>query len=349
MSEAMRAVTITAKNEAEVREYPMPELGPDDVLVKMEACALCTMEQRMYTGVKDIGGFPIIGGHEGCGVVVKLGTNARGVEVGDKVVSTDPFCGTCKYCRSGNESQCDHGIGDAVYKRADGVWNMVGFLATYVAINYRRLVKIDPATPPEKACLAEPVGCVLHSVRKVDIDFGDTVVVIGAGIMGLLHVQLAKMRGALVIVSEMDEERHDKALAAGADFVVNPAKVDLKEFVQSKSDGLGADVVFNTTPVAAVWKQALDILAPMGKLVCYSSQHPDEPIGVSMGWVHSTEVQIIGTQSAGEADMATAARLISCGLIDVDLVTDHIVDFEDGAQAFADSVIPGTYRVIVRM
>ena len=95
----MKAVTITQVQKVQVMEYPMPEVGPNDVLIQIKACALCTMEQRIYLGKKDVGGYPVIAGHEASGIVVQVGQQVKHCKVGDHVVSTDPYCGTCYYCQ----------------------------------------------------------------------------------------------------------------------------------------------------------------------------------------------------------------------------------------------------------
>lgn len=342
-----QAIAITGIEEAKIIDVEMPEIGPYDVLVHFRACALCTMEQRIYRGTKNVGDFPVIAGHEGSGEIVKIGEKVKNCKVGDHVVSTDPYCGTCYYCRNGLSSQCASGIEDGVYKRDDGMTNMIGYLQKYVVVNYQRVIVISKELPFEYAALTEPLACCLHSINKANIKFADTVVVIGAGIMGLLHTQLAKKRGAVVVVSELDEERRNKAIDCGADFAVNPNEIDLVEFIKSKTDGLGANVVINTTPVHESWKLAMDMLAPMGKLLAYSSQHPDIPIELKMGYVHGTEIQIIGTQSSSEEDMYTSSKLIEKGLIDVSKVISYVMPFEKGPEAFAQSIVPGTYRVVI--
>ncbi len=162
----MKAVTITQVQKVQVMEYSMPEVGPNDVLIQIKACALCTMEQRIYLGKKDVGGYPVIAGHEASGIVVQVGQQVKHCKVGDHVVSTDPYCGTCYYCRTGRASQCHSGIADAVYKRLDGAINMVGYLAEYIAVDQCRVIVVSDALPFEQAALTEPLACCLHSVNK---------------------------------------------------------------------------------------------------------------------------------------------------------------------------------------
>ena len=349
MSQKMKCATITGIKGVEVREYDIPDINDEEVLVELKACAICTLEQRIYLGIKDVGGYPVVGGHEGSGVVKAVGKHVRHCKVGDHVILTDPYCGTCYYCRKGSNSQCSSGIDDAVYRDSDGKMVVCGYLGEYVKARYDRVIVVDEKIPFEQIALTEPVACVLHSVRKADLDFGDIVVVIGAGIMGLIHVQLAKKRGAIVAVSEIDAGRRAKALSMGADYAFDPTTVDPVEYVKSISDGLGANAVFNTTAVSSSWELAIKMLAPYGKLLVYSSQHPDNPIPVYMGKVHSTEISIVGTVSPDEFDMYTSAKLISKGIVDVKPVIQHIVPLEDAAKAFMMATTPGTYRVVVTM
>jgi L-iditol 2-dehydrogenase len=226
---------------------------------------------------------------------------------------------------------------------------MDGFFQRYLNVGEKRLIKIDDSIPFEEAALTEPLACCVHSVYKGDIHFADYVVVIGAGIMGLLHVQLAKMRGAVVIVSEVDPVRREKALSLGADYTVNPLEQDPEQFVKEVTGGLGANVVFNTTAVSASWLQGINMLARYGKIIAYSSQHPDNPIPIRMGMVHNTEIEIIGTVSPNESDFYTASRLICTGLIDMKPVINHIIPIDEAAGAFDLAVTPGTYRVVIKM
>lgn len=349
MGQKMKAATITAIKEVEVREYDMPEIQDDEVLIELKACAICTIEQRIYLGIKDVGGYPVVGGHEGSGVVKAVGKNVKHCKVGDHAILTDPYCGTCYFCRKGSNSQCSSGIDDAVYRDKDGKMVLCGYLAEYVKARYDRVIVVDEKVPFEQIALTEPVACVLHSVRKAQIDFGDFVLVVGAGIMGLLHTQLAKKRGAIVAVAEIDPDRREKALSMGADYAFDPTAENAVEYLKSISGGLGANVVFNTTAVSSSWEMSLKMLAPYGKLLAYSSQHPDNPIPISMGKVHSTEISIVGTVSPDEFDMYTAAKLIAEGIVDVKPVIQHIVPIEDAAEAFRKATTPGTYRVVVTM
>ena len=170
-------------------EVPVPEIGPTDVLINVKATAICSQEQRMYKGIRKVCGFPCIGGHESAGVVVAVGEHVRGIEVGDYAT-----LGAAEY----------HFPDGYPNGRTDGFYEEeYGSLTRYVKMRDTEVLVVkDRSVPFEKLCLNEPVACVANSIARADVHFGDYCLVIGAGIMGLLHVQLLKKQGAIVMVSE---------------------------------------------------------------------------------------------------------------------------------------------------
>ena len=335
-----KVIAFTGIKELEIRDHSIPELGENDVLVHVKATALCTQEQRFYTGGKEVKNYPAVGGHESSGEVVEVGKKVRNCKVGDKVACIGgvlPAMGRKRF--EGEQSKTPD---------ADGYYKILqGTLAKYVVRNEEDVVVCNQAERYEDIALAEPVACVLSSINKADIKIGDTVVVMGCGIMGLLHVQLAKMKGAYVIATEIDPERTGKALEMGADVVLNPKEVDAAEEVKKLTEKEGAQVVINTTPLPANYQQAFDLVARRGKIICYSSQHPDEPIPVSMGMIHSTQIQLIGTLASTPQENFVAAKLLAKGMIKTEGLLDQTFAFEDAKAAFERAIVPGTYRVII--
>lgn len=335
-----QVIAFTAPGELSIMEHGIPELGPNDVLVHVRATALCTQEQRFYTGAKTVKNYPAVGGHESSGDVVAVGKKVRNCKPGDRVACIGgvlPAMGRKRF--EGEQSK---------EPDADGFYRILqGTLAKYVVRNEEDVVVCGPDAAYEVIALAEPAACVLSSVNKASLQIGDTVVVMGCGIMGLLHVQIAKMRGAYVIATEIDPERTEKARAMGADMVINPLNCDAAEEVKKITGGEGAGVVFNTTPLPANFEQAFKIVARRGKIICYSSQHPDEPVPVSMGMIHSSQIQIIGTLASTPQENYTAAKLLGRGMIKTDGLLDSTYDFSEAKDAFERAIRPGTYRVII--
>ena len=216
MSEKMKVVAITGIKKPEILEVDRPVPGPDQVLVKIDGTAICTFEQRVYvTGKFKL---PFLGGHEVVGHVVEMGSKVRTKEfkVGDRVaVSVISTCGTCYYCRRGEENLC---VDSYANLSEDIGLNGPGGFAEYKVLPPSKLWKLRDDLPWEFGTFSEPLACVCTSVQKAEIRLGEDVVVIGGGIMGMLHMMVAKLRGARVIMSEIDEKRRKLALELGDAF-----------------------------------------------------------------------------------------------------------------------------------
>ncbi len=341
-----RALLITKEKELTFDELEIPEVGDYEVLFHTQAVSLCTVDRRTYLGTRKHK-MPFLGGHECSGVVEKVGKGVVEVQPGDHVIFTGAYCMQCELDRTGRGTQCKNK--QKMPKRVclDEGMILGGGLSEYLVIPAWQVIKYPETTSYEHAAMTEPLACSVHSIRKANIQLGETVVIIGLGIMGYFHLKLAQMQGARVIVSETNEERINKALEEGAWQVINPLKENLTETVQSLTNGLGADVIVNTIPSSGVWQSAIDTLAPYGRLIAYSSQDSKEKIGVDFGMVHSKEIQIIGTLNPTLHDNDTAIKLISYGLIDVSKVIDEVYPFEQGKEAFYKALEPGMYRVVV--
>ena len=171
---------------------------------------------------------------------------------------------------------------------------------------------------------------------------------IGAGIMGALHIRLAKMSGARVIVSELDPVRMDVARKMGADIVINANEADPIAQVKELTEGRGADAVFCTVATSAVAKQAVDMAGKLGRVVMYTSFFPDLPIEISPTKLHSGEQILTGSVNPNPVDFLTATRLLSRKLIDVSTLISDRVPMAEIDRAFREAVEPNTYRIIVK-
>ncbi len=346
MSEKMKAIAVTAVNKVDVIELNKPVIEAHELLVRVQATSLCTVDQRSFRGVFGER-FPFVGGHETCATVVEAGAHSH-FNVGDRVVFNMLYCGQCTACKSGDSTQCENTKSLLQPFDMEEGFSIGGGLAQYLRVADVSAYKVPDGVKSEHAALTEPVSCCLHSVNKAKIRMGDTVVVIGGGIMGMCQIMLSKLRGARVILSEPMAERREKGLRCGADLVVDPSEVDPVEFIKGETDGRGAAVVINTTPIPSVWEQAIDMLAPKGRLLAYSSQHPDTPIPVSFGRLHSKEFEYIGTVNPGAEDFVQALRLMQFGMLKMDELIECYYDFEQGQEAFEKASEPNTYRVVIR-
>lgn len=347
MADKLRTVVFKDVDHLEVEEFDVPEIGPDQILVRVEACAICTWEQRAYKGINKVE-YPFIGGHELCGHIEAMGENvdARTWHIGDRVVCGAQFaCDNCTQCKSGEENACQHFDHS---KQLPGLpYHGMGGLSSHYVVNPANCFKVGD-TAVEEAALTEPLSCVLHCVEASDIQFGDVVLVIGCGIMGQLNVMLSALRGAMVIVSDTNEERTKLACELGAKIAINPAKENLVERISEITGGEMCNVVIDTTPIVSVVQDAIDCLASAGKVVFYSSFHPDEPVPFSPNLVHKRNLQFIGTANSSQRDFVRATRLISEGVVSLKPFVSEVYPVEQAQEAFDSACKGDKFRVVVK-
>ena len=342
----VRTVAVTGKEKTEIMELKTPDLQQGEVLVKVHAVALCTLEQRIFEGEVKMP-LPCTGGHEVSGEIAAVGpgVNMKNWNLGDRVAVRLLYnCGECYYCRTGHTNMCERAQKKPV---REGLLVGPGGLCDYVIADASALFKIADELSYEEAALTEPLACVVHSIGRANIQLGEDVVVIGGGIMGQYHVMLAKRKGARVILSEVDKTRAELAKKLGADIVFNPMEADPVEFVKAVTEGRGADVVFNTTAIPSVVSQALEMTGKAGRMIQYSSMHPDAPTPVSPQLLHSHETVLTGAISPNGEDFFVANRLLNAGIIDCKPMIEKTFSFEDAQEAFEAAVVPGTFRVII--
>ncbi|QLH22033.1 zinc-binding dehydrogenase [Streptomyces sp. Rer75] len=301
----MRTAVITAAGEVELRRIPVPDVGDSEVLVRIAACGICTMEANLYAGRMAV--YPAAAGHEISGWVERVGATAAGLEdmpaVGSLVTLDGlPRCGACRACRRGQSAICVALQGRV--READGAIAMGAGLADHIVLPASRVWSVGD-TDPAVAAMGEPLACVVHSLRRGGFRAGDRVTVIGAGYMGHLHLAVARELGARgVAVVERDEERRTAVAAAGADAAVRPEDV---------AQLPAADVVFVTIASAECIAAALAAVADGGTIVLFGGA-PDGPPAELPGYeVHRRQLTVTGSFSHEPADWRTAAELLRGG------------------------------------
>ncbi len=249
----------------ELREVAIPDIGPDDVLVKVAYVGICGSDPDMHHNkVTYRVNVPLILGHEFSGTVEKIGENVRGYQIGDRVTSEThaDYCGRCRLCRTNNYHVCR--------ERKGFGFHVDGAFAQYVRVPSRILHKLPQNVSLKEAALTEPL-CVAYSslVKHSNIRPGDMIVVIGPGPIGLLCVQIAKLMGAadiIVIGTEGDNMRLELAKEFGATMVINSAKDDPVAIIMNMRDQYGADVVVDAAGVSSTLKLSMDIVRPCGQI-----------------------------------------------------------------------------------
>ena len=344
----MKACVLEKPYDVRIKELPIPEPKDDEVLLRVTVAGICTNDVRDYKGSRYT--YPRIGGHEYAGVIEKLGKDVdNGIfHIGQKVVNyIIDECGVCYNCMHEHENICDSAESGKTFYNEGGISGYFGF-SEYIAVKARHLHMVPNDTPDELAAFTEPLACVINSINKTGIRMGDDVVIIGGGVMGLLHVLCAKRQGASVIVSETSADRRKLALELGADAVIDPVESDPVEKIKQLTNGRGANVVYNTTAIPAVAKQAIDMCAKSGLVNMFSSIHPNEPILVDAGRLHSQEIRITGTVSPTVRSFAQAVDCIAKGIIDVKPLIEKVYDYTDIKEALEAAMRPETFKVLVK-
>jgi len=341
----MRRVVLLGPRQLAFQDVPIPTPGPGQVLVNIRACALCTWEQRTYTGEEKF--VPLLGGHEMSGLVAAVGKNVfLDVKQGDQVsIAGLNRCGQCESCRRGYDNICDNAR--KMNKNPGDIYGPGG-LGQYVTANAEDIFVFRPAVPFEYAALTEPLACVLHSVKRAAIQQAEKVVIIGGGIMGLLHLQLVKDFHGVIIVSEPVEGRRKKALELGATHVVDPLNEDYVTRIKDLTGGRGADVTFVCVSQAPVIEPAINASAKNGRVLLYSSIHPrGTKFEVDPNIFHNNEVTLTGTMSQTRQDFFESAELIGKGLIDLKPLISASYPLSEVRDAFEAALRLDTYRVLV--
>jgi 2-desacetyl-2-hydroxyethyl bacteriochlorophyllide A dehydrogenase len=346
VTETYKRSVFVGPRQIRVDDVPLPEPGPRQALVKVKACAICTWEQRMYSG--DEPSYPLAGGHEVSGELVKLGSQVYSdAKAGDRVMASGlTRCGYCESCRRGLDSICDNSrkkFGDSDVPGPSG-------LSEYVLLEDYQLYKASNDVTFEEICLTEPLGCVTRSIRKAKVERADNVVVVGAGIMGMLHLTLAKKLGTRVIVSEPNATRAAFALKMGADAVIDPTTAPFADQVKALTGGRGADAIFCAVSIAGAVEQCMEAAAKGGRVMVYAGIYPrNARITIDPNVFHNKEITLTGTVSQSKEDVLEAVRMISSGLVDMKPFVSRVFPFAQLNEALEASLHRDIFRVVVTM
>ena len=329
----MKAAVFGGPGVVELREVPAPTAPEGGLLLRTGANTVCGTDVRIIRGEKSAGiDVGVVLGHEIAGEVVALGAGVDGFAEGDRIgINPTVPCGRCAYCRLGRENLCTD---SKIFGYA-----LDGGLAEYVAVppeaNSRGGVFVVPAEVPfSSIALAEPLGCVLGGAESYGVAPGETVVVLGAGPIGLLHAQVARLAGAgKVVVSDPSASRREVASRLGATHVVDPTATDLREYVQELTDGLGADVAVVAIGIPALFAQALTIVRKRGRVNAFAGFPKGVSAEVDPNLVHYNELVVTGASNSRRVDHQRALGLIASGAVDVASLVTHEFALEDAVEA----------------
>lgn len=345
----MKAIVLKKPGDFSIEEIPTPEPQADEVLIRIHAAGICTNDVRDFRGDCSYS-YPRIGGHEYCGTIERLGSavNAERFSVGQKVVQyIIDDCKACHYCKRGEENICEDFPKTETFQKLNGISGYKGF-AEYITAKAGDLYVYPKDARFEDMAFTEPLACVINSIERAQLRFGDDVLVIGGGTMGMLHVMAAQLKGVRVILSEPLLERREKALQLGAAAAIDPIHEDLQERIRELTEGRGADVVFNTTAIPAIAGDAVRATAPGGTVIMFSSIHPNTPVPVDLGYVHSYQQRIIGAVNPSISSYDQSVLLIGKKILSPEPLREAIFDYRDFGQAMETAMRPDTYKVLLK-
>ena len=324
--ENMRTIVYHAPGDIRKEQVPVPQCGKGEILVKVDACAVCGTDLKASISGNPRIIAPKIMGHEFTGKIVSIGGKVNGgFKKSDRVVmATSISCGKCYYCRNGWNNLC------ADIKPMGFSYD--GGMAEYVVIPERaivngHLIKVPTGVKAEHAALAEPLSCAVNSLENCCVRKGDTVVVVGAGPMGIMNACVARVLGAKkIIMAEVNKDRLRQCENFKFDQLVDPSTDDLVKIVKDQTMGRGADVVIVAAPAAVPQEQALALARKRGTVCLFASLPAGKSIiMVDSRLIHYGELRVVGTSDSTPAQVKKAVRLISGGKMPVNNLVTHVL------------------------
>ncbi len=334
----MKAAVYYGVEDIRVEEIAKPAIDADEMLIKVKACAVCGTDIRIYK----YGHFKIpegeqrILGHEIAGEIAEIGANVQGYKVGQRVVvPPNVGCGHCKMCKQGFNQLCSD------YEAFGISWN--GGFAEYMkvpahAIQMGNVINIPASLSYEEAALCEPLSCCYNSYQAVDTKPGESVVIIGAGPIGVLHAMINKIAGATkVMMVDIVDSRLEEVRALGvADVLINSSNEDLKTRVLEETSGLGADIVITANSVPAIQQLALEIAAVHGRISLFGGMPKGkEFVTLNTNLVHYKELKVVGTTGSSLQHVISSIEIAASDRMDLKPIVTGRFNIDQAKEAFA--------------
>ncbi|KAH7704745.1 hypothetical protein AAVH_28066 [Aphelenchoides avenae] len=348
----MDAVVCYGPKDYRVEKVPIPKPGKNELLMRVEACGICTSDCKCWQGApyfwdpkheKPVVSVPVIPGHEFFGYVEELGDGAGehfGLKVGDRIIPENLLpCRKCRFCNMGQYGMCEPH--DIYGFQVDGAF------AKYMLVPERSNVyKIPESLSLENCAIIEPLSGAVHCVNRGDIQLSDTVVIAGAGPLGLLMCQVARLKTPKkLIMIDLIDERLELAKKYGADVGINPKKEDPVKAVKNLTNGIGCDVYIEVTGAVEGVKQGLAMISRLGRFVEFSI-FGDE---VSTDWspIGRNEINIRGSH-AGPYCYPPAIDLLARGLCTSDGLVTHTFTVKEWDKAIEMACSPDSIKVLIK-
>jgi L-iditol 2-dehydrogenase len=342
----MKAAVLYGPSDLRLEERPVPAITQEEMLLRVAACAICGSDVRTYRfGASNISG-PVTIGHEIAGTIVEVGAAVSGFKPGERVaVAPAVPCGDCVYCRRGEQTMCDN-------LRSIG-YQFEGGFAEYMvipvsAVRAGCVNSIPENLSFEEAAIAEPLACAINGQELLAVGMGDTVAILGAGPLGCMHANLAKIRGAAkVILVDVQPDRLALARRFQADVVIDGADEDVRTRVLEETGQAGASVVIVAAPSGKAQEQALTLAAKHGRISLFGGLPKSEPnIRFNANLVHYRELFVMGAYGSKPRHNRMALDLLAAGRINAAALIGLLIPLDRVCDGF-DAVVEGKVLKVV--
>src|ERR1700677_3838359 len=327
----MKALLLSEYNQLDIADLPAPVPGAGEVLVRVAACGICGSDVHGYDGSSGRRIPPIVMGHEAAGTVAAIGAGVTGFAVGDRVTfDSTVYCGECAFCKSGDVNLCDNrqviGVSCGDYRRH-------GAFAEYVAVPQRILYPLPANLSFAEAAMLEATSVALHAVRVSQVKGGETALVIGAGMIGLLTLQAAKAAGASqVLIADIDRSRLERAEKLGADAMLLLSGTELVQEILRRTGGRGVDLVLEAVGRDETISASIAGVRKGGTVTLIGNISPQVKIPLQV--VVSRQIRLQGS-CASSGEYPEAMELLASGQIKVQSLITAIAPLSDGPAWFA--------------
>ncbi|TWU56789.1 Sorbitol dehydrogenase [Rubripirellula tenax] len=326
----MKALLLTEYEKMEVTDVDEPEMGADDVLVQVEACGICGSDIHGFDGSTGRRIPPLVMGHEAAGIVVDSGVNVTDMPKGTRVTFDSMVsCGKCHFCRQGSGNLCDNrmvlGVSCEDYRRH-------GAFAERISVPRRIVYTLPDSLPFEHAALVEAVSVAVHAAAVTPVKLGDTAVVVGAGMIGLLAIQAIRAAGATrVIAVDLNDKRLAVAKELGADDVLRADHCDVPAKIREMTNGRGADVALEVVGATPTIKTAIESVRKGGCVTLVGNVAPT--IELPLQSVVTREIRLQGTCGCN-GEYPQCIDLMNRGIINVAPLITSMIGLSDGPKWF---------------
>lgn len=343
----MKAAVYTGIDEMTVKEINTPVCGDGEVLIKVKSCAVCGSDIRIFHHGNSRVTPPQVLGHEIAGEVVEVGKGVTRVKKGDRVaIGADVPCGECYFCKAGigNNCQINYAMG---YQFAGGFAEYL--LLNRIVVNYGPITKLPDNVSCDEGALAEPLACVLNALELSPVRLNDTVVLIGAGPIGLMICEMAKIMGAgKVILVNRSRPRLEIAKKLNlADVYVCSGEEDFIQRVMNETDGLGADVIFTANPTGQSHSDAIRIAKNRARINLFGGLPKGTTVNLDTNAIHYKELIVTGAHGSMPVHHELAVNLIASGRVDVKKYITHKFSLSEILTAFKTAEEHAGLRVVV--